>query len=86
MNADLVKQASEVILIPGCPPRPEALIHAFMTLQHKIGAQKLAGPDRPPQLDPDAPSEFPVPQFGDHDLIPPSNPKIWNVPQMKSRP
>ena len=21
--------------IPGCPPRPEALIHAFMTLQHQ---------------------------------------------------
>ena len=32
--------------IPGCPPRPEALIQAFMTLQKKIDAQPLTG-DRP---------------------------------------
>ena len=30
--------------IPGCPPRPEALIHAFMTLQKKIDAQKTHRP------------------------------------------
>ena len=26
--------------IPGCPPAPEALIHAFMTLQRRIDEQK----------------------------------------------
>ena len=67
--------------IPGCPPRPEALIHAFMTLQDLIGGQQLTGVNRPRHLRTDEPSEFPVPSFGEHDLVPPSNPELWNPPK-----
>src|ERR1700731_104052 len=68
--------------IPGCPPRPEALIHAFMTLQKKIDAQTLTGPGRARHTDPDAPSEFPVPQYGAHDLEPALNPEVWEAPEL----
>jgi NADH-quinone oxidoreductase subunit B len=66
--------------IPGCPPRPEALLHAFITLQKKIDGQSLTGEDRPRHLNAAAQSEFPVPVQGEHDLEPTSNPGVWPVP------
>ena len=30
------------VVIPGCPPRPEALIHGVLTLYEKVNAMKLA--------------------------------------------
>src|SRR5438270_13359015 len=68
--------------IPGCPPRPEALIHAFMTLQKQIAGQKLTGPDRARHCNPEAIGESPVPEFGPHDLNPPSNGKVWQPPTL----
>jgi NADH-quinone oxidoreductase subunit B len=66
--------------IPGCPPRPEALLQAFMTLQKKIDGQPLTGEGRPRHLDAAAQGEFPVPVQGEHDLEPASNKGVWTVP------
>jgi NADH-quinone oxidoreductase subunit B len=67
--------------IPGCPPRPEALIHAFMTLHKKIDEQSLSGADRPRHLHADLPSEFPVPAFGEHGLEPAQNTDVFIAEQ-----
>jgi NADH-quinone oxidoreductase subunit B len=63
--------------IPGCPPKPEALLNALMHLQRKIDAQRL-DPRRPLRwYDGMDKAEFPVPAYGAHDLQPPCNPALW---------
>jgi NADH-quinone oxidoreductase subunit B len=56
------------------------MLDAFMELQRKIDGQKLKGDDMAPHLDKDTPGEYPVPEFGAHDLDPPLNTDLYRPP------
>ncbi|MCS7009286.1 MAG: NADH-quinone oxidoreductase subunit B [Chthoniobacterales bacterium] len=68
------------VSIPGCPPRPEALLEGLIKLQEKIARERLLCNEAARSTTSAQPSEYPVPNYGANDLDPPYNSSVFHPP------